>query len=731
MNREEVVDNMTEEMVAESVFDEEDILVHPTDEYGRNTQRLSASNDISTLIEIAKNQYEHGNKLCKYYFAADRIVFYNNMKDSELKKMNFLTFSDHLESFKIEDGHDGDRNFHEGTSTYQRFHFLIECGKLFTESRKSPDGYYQYVKRASHVVRIKDHKRVALLVREGEYVDGWRVTIFLEPERVEEMKKILLETLGYFYFAPESNYSITINDAPYSIKEAENWDEMFGSKRNQNGLWYYHLEPGNANATVKIYWRLNNSGIIQYIPGFRQLNDLGVKGSIILTSIHQFANENRIELNKDVFQDISRVINAIVERQIKDKETKDQVRVKYPYFKETYTDYFANLFNIRRDKIYDILWADGDQETTLIKMTQFIYTLNELFGKSKEYKDIVKCETFIDPNNRSDEMMEIDEFLEMVMLIGSTMVYLRNKFAGIYMGQIIIQGEVDGSFFLGDIFRFIQEGILLVINTSIVRLDQVGNFDNSLPLLYPNAENFKYYIADLEISEINNASGYREKPVKFHEISALNKFAVRKGEKPTQDPTVEYPASIDASAYSDGNPSDDSFRLSNYGQDYYLGTIRDDSIGHGGTMPFFFLSAEELRTGRVGKFTPHFSYKRYRVIMKAVELLILNHPAFPDKCIYPVLYSDKRDPTRRVLGWYCKSNGIFAINIAWIDEGKEAAQYVNQIILDTCHELTHEFVPGHGQKFTRVQQEFLEIAYSISDKKTKQRIQDLVEKEIY
>lgn len=735
------------EQLPESVFEDEDILVHPVDQFGRNTNRLNASNDVSTIIEIWKNILEHGNKVGTIKFYADRIVFYNNMKDDELKNMTFLTFADHLEAFKKEVGHNVEGNFHEGTSTYQRFHFLIQCGSFFTESRSSPDGFYQYVKRASHIIRAKDHKRIAIPTDcHGEYIDGWQVTIYLEPEPLAQMKQMLMETMGYFYFAPKADYSITIDDQPYPIKIESNWDNIFQHKTKEycKGDYYASLELGDANATVKIFWLLNNKEIIQYIPGFSQLNDLGVRGTIVLTSIHQFANENRIELNKEVFRDISGIINNIVQQSIKDKETKDAVRVKYPHFKEGYTDFFAKLFQLDRTKIYETLWNDTNQETTLIETTKFIYTLNELFGKTKNYKDMLHTDMFVDPNNRVDCMMDVEDFNATLMKIGSNIGYLRNKFGAIYGGNLIIQGEIEGSFFIGDITRFVNDGKLRVIDASSVKLSQIGNFDNALPLLYPTNENFAYFVLDLDIKDVTSADGYREPPVIFHEVKVLEAFGIRKGEKPTQDPTVPYPESLKGMGLDlfakilegilNGTLSEEKvkeFQFDNSGQDYYLGTIKDVSHLYPEPMPFFFLTERDWKSGCDGGIPVHFSYPKYKAMMKAIEVLILNHPAFPDKCIYPVLFSDTRDRIRRLKAWYCKGNGILAINIGWLPESLDMNILANDILLDICHELTHEFVPGHGQRFTQVQQEFLEIAYSHKDKKTNQRIQDLVEKELH
>lgn len=707
-------------------------LIKPIDQLAKNAERLKKVNYILALLEVLKNCFEHGNRIIKINFYKDRIVFFNNMKPEELQKMDFLLLTKKLLSFTNEEGHNREANFHEGLTCLLIFLFTIRTATFFYKSRQSEDGFFQYIEDASHYIkRNPDGTKVAVKQKDSELVDGWEVTIYLTKEKIDEIKPLIMETLKFFYFKPESKYSIMINDKEYEYHQHKNWTDLFSDHDSENGTYYYNFDF-KQDGDVKVYWMLNNKEIVQYVPDLRQLSDLGVKGTVVLTNINQFANENRIELANCVFRDIKRHVDSVVQDNLKDEQTKNEVRVRYTYYKDKYVEFLNKVFDIPKYKLYESLWDKEDKEECLIDNTNFIYTLQELFGKNKIYKEQLKCDKFTDPKDRTGQMLTEDYFTEILEKMGMTWSKLRDKYPHIYLGLTVLNGEIDGSFNIVDLDKFItDDNKLKIIDKDNIEQHQLGNFDNSYPLLYPTEENFEYYVNDLELVKIDSSDDYREEKASFREVDRLKQFAVKKNKKPTEKPSAEYPKPIPPTQGSgsifgsDNKPRNFNFDWS--GRSFYLGIVNYARGGQIGQIPYLFTSEDDrTRSDAGGHVITKFTFPKYKALQKSVELLIINHNAFPDREVYPVIYNDEDD---RAYAFYVKELGILAVNTAKL-EGEDKQSFVNEIILTVSHELSHEFVPNHGKKFTQCYDEFLRISYILKDKESDERIPSIITKEL-
>ena len=134
------------------------------------------------------------------------------------------------------------------------------------------------------------------------------------------------------------------------------------------------------------------------------------------------------------------------------KQTLKEELEKYREYKQSYQQFLGNLFR-KEDRELKRFFRDHQKEDTLIRVSNFLFTLEQLFAPYPDYKFTLP-ELFHHPKHRP-KMLEEFAFQDCLEAIHVTLQEFRKGFPKIPLGLRILNGDPEGFLFTGDLMEFL------------------------------------------------------------------------------------------------------------------------------------------------------------------------------------------------------------------------------------------------------------------------------------
>jgi hypothetical protein len=669
---------------------------------------LSKTSQLDAMCELIKNAIEHGNQKIDISIPnkfGEPIIIFNSLSPTQLKKITFSQIMQKLTSFEEQ----SETNFHEGLTTLLLFKARIEVKDIFIENRASGDNYFQYIESASHFVDESSPDKIEHTLVKVNSIPGWRVILYNStPEMIESMK-FALET---FYFRPSWNIVIFVNNQRYEPKLFTIYP--LTKSIHLKGILSYTLTPdSDKEQKIQLYWQLKNANCFHLIQN-QEFNHQGVTGAILLTSIQQFANENRHELNQEVKSFFSEEIRRLSLNAAESKQLQDEL-TKYEIYKEKYQDLLSYRLHVAKSQIMRLI-DENNQVQTLITLARFTLTLQRLFSTFKELEFLLP-KLFVHPSIPI-EILSPAEFMITLEKIDLSLPKFRRYFPIIPLGLRILNGEPEGFLVTNDVNDLLTTYSHLQIIDSKVPFSNLIHFDSEWLLIYPTNPYLEYFIADVPYQYIKSNKDLLKEPlITIEQLEDHSEFQIIKGTPKLITKIMNQNSYTTSFGINISNNISSTQERSRLIANYSVQTVNISSI----SVPFL------IKTSITASIDVHLSFLEelqikqpylgdyYRIISQIISIIIQAHPEFPSKRLFLFFFHEPRGAK----GWYMKKTGVLAINTAYLQKCDHPQELAWFFILLIAHELAHEFIAGHGQKH---EQKFEQILSLLTKANTSSKI---------
>jgi hypothetical protein len=686
-------------------YTEKDRLFKPLNVLKRNQQRLANTSLQDMIIEIIKNAIEHGNGLLQIYHSTNgEVSFFNTISKKKENSITFHRIIEKLTTFQ----ETTDTNFHEGLTTLLLCQSLIRTKHYFVANRASGDGFFQYIDNASHYI---DEKGEEILLSKQKILSGWEVTLFNMDSSIHEQ---IIECLTHFRFNQNFFIKIELNGKPFKTARMKKQDAMKIAR--YKGTIYYDLDyDKQSEGQVDIYWRLNNQRVFQKLNN-SQFNNRRISGKMILTSIYQFANENRNEFAQPIITFFEEKFQNILKEKQGDLAFLEELK-NFDIYKQSYSNTLVEVLDIpisQANKLFNGL----TKEKALIFCTNFIFTLGEILNIHEKYK-FNPPKLFYNVSS-PPKIMSDAQFIKALKKLKYNLKKLRSRFNYIPLGIKILNGDPEGFLFFGNIdeFNFGQSRIQVI--DPQIGFQQLYFFDNDIPLVYPTNPHFNLLIQDIPHKYIKSNKDFRSyPPISISKLKQLEKFGVSKG-NPLAKNKISNPLSPQAQNKLEVVSASKPSNLAIQGIKYDLSIFSFGKTPNIKKIPIIFKSKDRSDLSKLLENTKEFQHKLfsfYRIIKLSANILIRNYDKFPEKRIYPVLFYQPKGP----FALYLNQHGILCYNILKFPDYGNSTSDVCAILDTVAHELAHEFAMNHGRIHETHFEKLLRVAKG-QDKQLKKNI---------
>jgi len=631
------------------------------------------------------------------------------------------------------------KNFKEGITAYLKVLFDLHVNIVKFVSEKSEDGYYQYIneKASSHIpIEFKPDSIVWKEVNKVEKLDGWKVRIY-----DVEVRDLALKLLDSFLFPEDmKSFEITLNGKPYQKKM---WNGNLHDMRSRyiQGTLYENIsfveELKDTKPEIAVYWQGRN-----YFQHIIDIANDGCCGNVVLTSVSQFANENRVELKKDVNDYIAGKISELTHANMESLMLMAQLK-DYNEFAHSFSKAMSETFGMTQQSVKSYMFEGIDKLENLRRSLRFYLCL-------EEYGITLKAEMFKDNKQKinKSEFRRISHSLN----IDYRKIFPENK-----VGISIVDGSTEGTVRLKDI----EDESVIVLSDEIelgtfIEKEVDGEFvfitDCNAEYLLPKCCKI---LNDMEeVSKFSGKSG-----ASFSgSLSALDEFAIdkTKGETKKEEKAIgkssvavglenlpkEVLAKL-AEMLSRGlvalpnalENSSSSVPVANKEETIKIGNILLEklknekaseseeswenaikitekkqvnyivSVNKGiGKIPIMITEKEfeKLKAGTY-RIPIVFKYSRYVSFKESVK--IIASLIGINQTLYPIFYKDTKAKEESA---FCYPElGIIGFNMAnWIPRrGVMKIEMVETV----CHELAHLFKKPHGKQHQKISETFMAL----------------------
>ncbi len=690
---------------SQKYYERNNVLFKPMNVILRNAKRLAITSPRDTIDELLKNTFEHGNNFIKITMENGKdpfIKIYNGMDKKELESLTFQSILDNLTTFqKI-----SNKNFHEGLTTLLLFKAEIHAKNYYVRNKKSSDGYFQYIERASHIIQENGREKE---IQKTYNNNGWEVKLLDPPSKLFNMVR---KGLHDFYFVPNHPYQIQMGGEYYKPQIIKNLGD-FKRVKLQGWLFFNLFSEPSGEAAISLFWRLNNGLVFQKLRN-TQFNQRQVSGKIILTNVHQFANENRHEVSEMVHRFIEEKIEEI-NGEIGADQKYLRALENFPQYRRQYLGFLGDFFsesaslNLGSNHIFD----SSKKEESLLNVSRFLYTLKKMEEINKDM-EIILPELFSHPNEPLTPLQK-KEFWRLIKKMDISFSEFRSRFGGLPLAIKIVAGDPEGFLYCEEFDQFMYGQRIIQILDPHLGFSKIAEFDNKVPILYPIHPFLDYFIGDTKSHYIKHPSQFRSYP-RFSKsvFPQLKDFAVNynAGRKYLERKDTKMKRANIQDFHIDDATKISKMKVHSVHinqVEYELSVFQFSHNDFFVKIPLFFNKNKRDEVNKMihnSRFITRSLLKKFQIFQIGTRLLIENFKDFPSKTIYPVLLYNP-DGKRAS---YLRNAGILLYNIEKFPEDTDPIATIFFILDIISHELAHELTPTHGRKHEEIMQKLLRIS---------------------